>query len=84
MDEKELWQKVLEGDEKSAGRLISLIEEGREEGYSQLSYLFPFTGRAQVIGVTGPPGVGKSTITGGIAAALFNQGKKVGGRGRGY
>jgi LAO/AO transport system kinase len=78
MDEKELWQKVLEGDEKSAGRLISLIEEGREEGYSQLSHLFPFTGRAQVIGVTGPPGVGKSTITGGIAAALFNQGKKVG------
>ena len=78
MNEKGLWQKVLEGDDKSAGRLISLIEEGREEGYGELSHLFPFTGRARVIGVTGPPGVGKSTITGGIAAALSDQGKKVG------
>jgi LAO/AO transport system kinase len=76
--ERGLWQKVLEGDEKSAGRLISLIEEERDEGYRQLSHLFPSTGKAQVIGVTGPPGVGKSTITDGIAGALFDRGKKVG------
>jgi len=78
VDESGLWQKVLEGDEKSAARLISLIEEGREEGYRELSHLFPFTGKAHVIGVTGPPGVGKSTITGGLAGAFSGKGNKVG------
>jgi LAO/AO transport system kinase len=73
-----LARKILEGDEKSAARLITLIEDGEEEGYRELSSLFPFTGKAQVIGITGPPGAGKSTITGGLAAALGDRGKKVG------
>jgi LAO/AO transport system kinase len=73
-----LWQKVLEGDERSAARLISLIEEGNEEGCRQLSHLFPHTGKAHVIGITGPPGVGKSTLTGGLATVFSDQGKKVG------
>jgi len=75
---KGLWQRVREGDEKSAARLISLIEEGGDEGRRQLSCLFPFTGNAHVIGITGPPGVGKSTITGGLAGAFSDRGKKVG------
>jgi LAO/AO transport system kinase len=76
--DERLWQRVLEGDERSAARLISLIEEGREEGCRQLSHLFPYTGNAQVIGITGPPGVGKSTIIGGLAVAFSDRGKKVG------
>ena len=78
MIEKGLAARVLEGDERSAGRLISLIEEGTEEGYRELRGLFPFTGRAQIIGITGPPGAGKSTLTGGLALAFSKQGKKVG------
>jgi LAO/AO transport system kinase len=73
-----LAEKVLKGDEKSAARLISLIENGKPEGYAELSLLLPHTGSAHVIGITGPPGAGKSTITGRLAVSLFNQGKKVG------
>ena len=78
MTDKGLAGKILEGDEKSAARLISLIEEGNEEGYRELSALFPCTTGAHVVGITGPPGAGKSTITGRVAAALSAQGKKVG------
>lgn len=78
VEESGLCQKVLQGDEKSAARLISLIEEGNEEGYRELARLFPFTGKAHIIGVTGPPGVGKSTIIGCLAGALSDQGEKVG------
>jgi LAO/AO transport system kinase len=73
-----LAQKVLKGDEKSAARLISLIENGKPEGYAELSLLLPYIGSAHVIGITGPPGAGKSTITGRLAVSLFNQGRKVG------
>ena len=78
MTESGLAERVLKGDERSAGRLISLIEEGTEEGYRELRGLFPFTGKAQVVGITGPPGAGKSTLTGGLALAFSKQGKKVG------
>ena len=78
MNDKGLAQKVLEGDEKSAARLISLIENGKPEGYAQLSLLLPHTGSAHIIGITGPPGAGKSTITGRLAVSLYNRGKRVG------
>ncbi len=78
MADKGLAGKIMEGDEKSAARLITLIEEGSEEGYGELSALFPCTGSAHVVGITGPPGAGKSTITGRVAAALSMRGKKVG------
>jgi LAO/AO transport system kinase len=72
-----LAEKILEGDEKSAARLISLIEDGEGEGYRQLALLLPHTKRSHVIGITGPPGAGKSTLTGRLAIALLNMGKKV-------
>ncbi len=78
MTDKGLAGKILEGDEKSAARLISLIEDGSEEGYRELSVLFPCTGGAHIVGITGPAGAGKSTITGRVAAALSTRGKKVG------
>ena len=73
-----LAQKVLKGDEKSAARLISLIENGKPDGYAELSLLLPHTGKAHIIGVTGPPGAGKSTITGRLAVSLSDKGRKVG------
>ena len=73
-----LADKVLKGDDKSAARLISLIEEGDEEGYKELRRLLPHTGGAHVIGVTGPAGAGKSTIISHLALRFIAQGRKVG------
>jgi GTPase len=74
----ELVKKVLQGDEGSAARLISMIEEGLDEGYEAVSLLFPHTGKAHVIGVTGAPGAGKSTIVDKLAVSYGRHGKKVG------
>jgi len=73
-----LAEKVLKGDDKSAARLISLIEEGKEEGYKELRRLLPHAKRAQVIGVTGPAGAGKSTVIGQLTLQFIAQGCKVG------
>lgn len=56
----ELVKKILRGDEGSAARLISMIEEGLDEGYKAVSLLFPHTGKARIIGVTGAPGQEKA------------------------
>lgn len=69
---------IVKGDVKSAARLISLIEDGSREGYRQLALLLPHTGSAHMIGITGPAGAGKSTLTGSLAAIFSGQGKKVG------
>ncbi|MDD5244757.1 MAG: methylmalonyl Co-A mutase-associated GTPase MeaB [Syntrophorhabdaceae bacterium] len=74
----ELVKKVLQGDEGSAARLISMIEEGLDEGYEAVSLIFPYTGKAHVIGVTGGPGAGKSTLINRLAASYGRQREKVG------
>ncbi len=72
-----LAEKILKGDDKSAARLISLIEDGEEEGYKELQTILPHTGAAHVIGITGPPGSGKSTAAGHVAVRFAAQGHKV-------
>lgn len=74
----DLAKKVLKGDEKSAARLISLIEAGRDDGYEAIPLLFPYTGKAHIIGITGTPGAGKSTLINKLAVIFANKGKKVG------
>ncbi|MFQ5966915.1 MAG: methylmalonyl Co-A mutase-associated GTPase MeaB [Acidimicrobiia bacterium] len=54
---------VREGDSRAVARLITLLEEGDPTGQKALADLFPHTGRAHVVGVTGAPGAGKSTIS---------------------
>jgi LAO/AO transport system kinase len=73
-----LAEKILSGDEKSAARLITLIEEKKKKGYEELRLLVPYTGRAHVLGVTGPAGAGKSTLIAKLASRLCSRGKKVG------
>jgi LAO/AO transport system kinase len=73
-----LVENILQGDEKSAARLISRVEEGRPEAYRALSQLLPHTGKANIIGITGPAGAGKSTITGRLAVAWADSGRQVG------
>lgn len=59
---------VLAGDRRAVARAISLVEDGRPELERLSEGIYPATGRAFTIGLTGAPGVGKSTIAGGLVA----------------
>jgi LAO/AO transport system kinase len=69
---------VREGDVRAIARAITLVEDGRPEAPALLGALFPHAGRSLVVGVTGPPGAGKSTLVDRLAAHLRAQGKTVG------
>ncbi len=57
-----LVDRALEGDRRALSRLISRVENGGTEAWSALAMIYPRTGRAQIVGVTGAPGTGKSTL----------------------
>jgi len=69
---------VLAGHAASAARLIRLLEDERPEGRDALRELYPKSGRAHVVGVTGPPGAGKSTLVSALISALRKAQKTVG------
>ena len=69
---------VRAGSVRHAGRLISDIENGRPGARDVLRQLAPHVGRAQLIGVTGPPGAGKSTLVAALIRQLRGQGRTVG------
>ena len=70
--------RVLAGDVRAAARLIRLIDDARPEAEAILRELWPRTGRAQLVGITGNPGAGKSTLVDRLIAHLRAQGKTVG------
>ena len=74
----DLAERVLAGDKRGVARLISLIEAEDEDAFVQLGKLHSRTGKAHIIGVTGPPGSGKSTIVDRMAKAFRLMDKKVG------
>jgi len=59
----EIVKKAREGDLRAIARLISLAENEAPEANEVLKQLYPFTGDAHIVGITGPPGSGKSTLT---------------------
>jgi len=71
-------QRLLEGDRRSLTRVLTWVENGSSEGREALRTLFPKSGRAHVIGVTGPTGSGKSTLVGALTRELRRRGKTVG------
>jgi len=71
-------KKILEGNIKSVSRLIRDIEDGMPAAIDILKELYPFTGNAYVIGITGGPGVGKSTLVDVMVSHLRRRGKTVG------
>lgn len=77
-DEQERVERIRGGDVRTASRLIRNLEDGLPEAKSSLKRIFPHTGRAHVIGVTGSPGVGKSTIVDALISSLRSRGKTVG------
>src|SRR5262249_16495682 len=71
-------ERIRHGDVRALARAISAIEDSRPEAQPLLKALFPFSGRAQVIGLTGAPGSGKSTLVDQLAREYRKQERTVG------
>ena len=74
----ELVEKARTGDARSVARLISLVEDASPLLREVMAGLAPYAGHAHVVGLTGSPGVGKSTSTAALVTALRRQDKRVG------
>ncbi len=71
-------EEALKGNQLAGARLIRMLEEGDPEGVEALKALYPHTGRAFILGLTGPPGAGKSTLVDRIIGEFRRRDKTVG------
>src|SRR5215468_12587139 len=71
-------ERIRSGDVRALARAISTIEDSRPESQALLKALFPFSGRARVVGLTGSPGAGKSTLVDQLAREYRKQEKTIG------
>ncbi len=74
---KELARKLLEGDKRALARAITTVESGGSDAATLVEELFQHSGHAHLIGVTGSPGVGKSTLVDALITKMRADGKKV-------
>ncbi len=75
---EQMVQKLLTGDRRTAARLIGMVECDRQASHDVMKRIYPHTGKAMVVGVTGPGGAGKSTLLGHIIRRFRQAGKTVG------
>lgn len=73
----DLAKKVLAGHRRALARVLTRVENGKAEGMALLAELYPHSGQAHLIGITGPPGTGKSTLVNAITRELRARGKRV-------
>ena len=73
-----LFDYALSGDRRALARLFTRIERNASDLWDAVRLTYPLAGRASVMGITGPPGAGKSTIVDGLSAAVRSEGKSVG------
>jgi len=73
-----LAERILQGDVRAAARLMKEVDDQVPSAVQELKKIYPHTGRAYVLGITGSPGVGKSTLADKLIAAFRAEGKKVG------
>jgi LAO/AO transport system kinase len=76
--QKDLLENFFNGDTRSLARVITRVENRAADSIEILQQLFPRTGRAHVIGVTGSPGVGKSSLVDRLAVGYRQMDRKVG------
>ncbi|CUS77179.1 LAO/AO transport system kinase [Candidatus Kryptonium thompsonii] len=74
----EFVQKITDGNFKAISKAISLVENEHDEAKELLKKIYKYTGKAYKVGITGPPGAGKSTLVFQLTKLLRNEGKKVG------
>ena len=78
MLDKNFLQKVLNGEVRSIGRAITLVENGDDDAAELMKAIFPRTRNATIIGITGAPGAGKSTLVDKLALHYKEKGKRIG------
>src|SRR6187397_2519905 len=72
-----LSERLVAGDKRALARAITLIESDDPAGWELVREVYPRTGKARIVGVTGPPGVGKSTIIGALVKELRGRERRV-------
>jgi LAO/AO transport system kinase len=77
-DVSTLVQQLLKGDRHAVARLMTLAEAMSPEAHAAIKQLYPHTGKAHIVGVTGPPGSGKSTLVDKLIGAFRRQKLRVG------
>lgn len=75
---EELAKRILAGDKRAAARLMTMVESDSPLAKKILAELHPMTGRAEIVGITGPPGSGKSTLVDKLALEYRRRGRSVG------
>jgi LAO/AO transport system kinase len=75
--EQSLAERLIAGDKRALARAITLIENDDPAGWDLVREVFPRTGRARIVGLTGPPGVGKSTLIGALTAEMRKADREV-------
>lgn len=78
MNTAELIPRLLNGDRRALARAITMVETGGPPARDLLAAAYPHTGRAHLVGVTGPPGAGKSTLVNALALEWRRHGTTVG------
>jgi LAO/AO transport system kinase len=78
MEEPGLAERLLEGDRRALARAITLVEDGDAAGAELLREVYPHTGGAAILGFTGPPGAGKSTLIAALIARRRLLGLQIG------
>jgi LAO/AO transport system kinase len=77
-EERSLAERLLAGDKRALARGISLVEDDDPAGWALVREVYPRTGNAAVVGITGPPGAGKSTLIGALVRRRRAEGRAVG------
>ena len=78
MSATDLIDKVLKGDPRSIARAISAVENGASHASELMKGVFPHTGQALIIGITGAPGAGKSSLVDKLALFYKDKGERIG------